>query len=142
MRCALCGYEFDRADLQCHAACPLADGCAIICCPQCGYQVVDEDQSLAARLLRRWQARRKATPPTQEVCVKQVSLRELKPGDSAEILAIDSVDPARLLRLSALGLAPGSRIRLQQRWPAYVVWVGETQLSLDDEIARHILVDA
>ena len=39
MNCALCGYEFDKDGLNCHSKCPMSDGCHIICCPNCGYQV-------------------------------------------------------------------------------------------------------
>ena len=38
------------------------------------------------------------------------------------------------------GLVPGARIRLIQRQPACVVKVGETELALDPEIARDVLV--
>ena len=69
-----------------------------------------------------------------------ISLKELQPGESAEVVTIESEDAGRLLKLSVLGLVPGSEIRLQQRSPAYVVWVGETQLSFDDEVAQDILL--
>lgn len=52
MKCPLCGYQYDKDRLACHAACPLAGGCAIICCPNCGYQMVDESKSGLAKLLR------------------------------------------------------------------------------------------
>jgi hypothetical protein len=55
MKCALCGYDFDEQEQLCHVSCPLADGCAIICCPNCGYQVVDESKSGAVNLARRAQ---------------------------------------------------------------------------------------
>ena len=67
-----------------------------------------------------------------------ISLDDLRPGQSAEVVRIASNDAGRLLRLSALGLTPGSVIRLQQRSPAWIVWVGETQLSLDGDVAREI----
>lgn len=67
-----------------------------------------------------------------------ISRDDLRPGQSAEVVSIDSSDAGRLLRLSALGLTPGSVVRLQQRSPACIVWVGETQLSLDGEVAREI----
>jgi DtxR family Mn-dependent transcriptional regulator len=66
-------------------------------------------------------------------------LSDLRPGQSAEVVKIDTEDSGRLLKLSSLGLIPGILVRLQQRSPAYVIWVGETQLSLDGEIARQIL---
>jgi hypothetical protein len=53
MNCSLCGYEFDKDNLSCHTACPLSKGCHIICCPNCGYQVVDESKSETLQLLGR-----------------------------------------------------------------------------------------
>ena len=67
-----------------------------------------------------------------------ISLDDLRPGQSAEVVRIASNDAGRLVRLSALGLTPGSVVRLQQRSPACIVWVGETQLSLDGDVAREI----
>ncbi|MEW5987672.1 MAG: hypothetical protein AB1791_13650 [Chloroflexota bacterium] len=51
----MCGYEFDQTALSCHVECPLAEGCAIICCPNCGYQVVDESKSSAVALAQKMQ---------------------------------------------------------------------------------------
>ena len=53
MKCQLCGYEFDKDALICHSKCPMADGCHIICCPNCGYQVVDETKSGTLNMLRK-----------------------------------------------------------------------------------------
>lgn len=58
MICPLCGYPYDETDMACHAACPMSDGCAILCCPNCGYQVVDESKSGLAKLLRKLWAKR------------------------------------------------------------------------------------
>lgn len=55
MKCALCNYEFDKTDLLCHAGCPLAKQCAVICCPNCGYQVVDESRSHTLGFIRKIQ---------------------------------------------------------------------------------------
>ena len=70
------------------------------------------------------------------------SLATLKPGQSAEVTGIDTTDMRRLMKLVDLGLAPGARVRLQQRSPTYIIWVDETRLSLEEEIAREILIDA
>ncbi len=55
MRCPLCGHGFDETRMSCVAVCPLArvQGCNLLCCPNCGYQMVDERKSGVARLLRR-----------------------------------------------------------------------------------------
>ncbi len=55
MICPLCGTEFDEKDHGCEATCPIASvqGCHLVCCPHCGYQMVDESRSALARGLRR-----------------------------------------------------------------------------------------
>lgn len=67
-------------------------------------------------------------------------LSALRPGQAAQVVALRATDPGRLVKLSTLGLAPGSVVRLQQRSPAFIVWIGETQVSLDREVASEILV--
>ncbi len=46
----------------------------------------------------------------------------------------------RMDRLAALGVIPGSQIRLHQRSPSYVIEIGETTIALDPEIAGEIYV--
>jgi DtxR family transcriptional regulator, Mn-dependent transcriptional regulator len=46
----------------------------------------------------------------------------------------------RMDRLAALGVIPGSTLRLHQRSPSYVIEVGETTIALDPEIAGEIFV--
>lgn len=55
-RCELCGYEYDEQSLACHVRCPLAAGCAVICCPNCGYRAVDTERTGVGAWLKRWQA--------------------------------------------------------------------------------------
>ncbi|MFQ6058326.1 MAG: metal-dependent transcriptional regulator [Anaerolineae bacterium] len=86
--------------------------------------------------------------PRGRCCVK--FQRELKPlvmplsqfelGQEARIVFISPRYHARLDRLSALGIVPGSVIKLHQRQPSYVVQVGQTDLALDKEIADEIYV--
>lgn len=54
--CGLCGHRFvpDTETMAC-ARCPMARGCAVICCPRCGYEFVTE--SRLVNLLRRLFAR-------------------------------------------------------------------------------------
>lgn len=56
IKCQLCGYEYETENLACHRGCPLASRCAVICCPSCGYQVVDESRSQTAGLIRKTQS--------------------------------------------------------------------------------------
>ncbi len=55
VKCALCGHEFDERLLMCHVRCPMAAGCSIVCCPNCGYQAVDAEKSQTVNFARRLQ---------------------------------------------------------------------------------------
>jgi len=69
-----------------------------------------------------------------------MTLDELQPGQIARVAEIRSEDGARLMKLASLGVFPGSLLRLQQRKPVYIVWVGETMLSLERSVARDIVL--
>jgi DtxR family Mn-dependent transcriptional regulator len=68
------------------------------------------------------------------------ALAELAVGETATVAFIHSRRHAYLQRLSALGVVPGSRIRLRQRHPAFVLQIGETELALDHEAGREIFI--
>ena len=144
MNCPLCGYEFDPVALDCReTGCPIAQlqGCSIICCPNCGYQMPDKRDSVLAGLLERVQARFarrgavEATPPGR------LSVRDLKPGQSAVVAELAFSDADRLDQLCAFGLAPGCTVQLDQTEPVVILRIGGTTLSLDSEIARGIVIE-
>lgn len=69
MICPLCGFQFDETSLSCQAVCPLAavQGCSLVCCPNCGYQMVDERKSGLAQLLRRiWKTAKESTQQSEK----------------------------------------------------------------------------
>ena len=61
-------------------------------------------------------------------------------GAAGRIVFIAPKFHDRMDRLAALGVIPGSEIRLHQRSPSFVIEVGETTIALDPEIAREIYV--
>lgn len=65
----------------------------------------------------------------------------LRPGQSGRVVQVASIDAARVVRLSNLGVLPGATVTLIQRRPAVVIRVGETQIALDPEVAADILVE-
>ena len=139
MKCPLCGYEYDEHAVACHAACPMNKGCTMLCCPQCGYQMVDESKTAAGWLRRLWKGR--ARGPLQAVAGAR-RLSDLAPGQSGQVMTIATQQAARLDRLSALGVVPGSQVTVRQRTPAFILRVGETELCVDESIAREILMSA
>lgn len=144
MRCRLCGHQFDPAGLACHSSCPLGSRCELICCPNCGYQVVDESRSLLAKTLRKVLRTQEDEPeprPRREIpSVPTVPLTHVREGASVEVRRLDGMTSSRLSRLTSFGLAPGTRITVVQRRPVPVVSVGETELALSEEIVSQIHV--
>ncbi len=61
-------------------------------------------------------------------------------GDTGRIVFIAPRFHDRMDKLAALGVVPGSEIRLHQRSPAYVLEIGETTVAIDPEIAGEIFV--
>jgi len=61
-------------------------------------------------------------------------------GAAGRIVFIAPKFHDRMDRLAALGVIPGSEIRLHQRSPSFVIEVGETTIALDPEIAGEIFV--
>jgi ferrous iron transport protein A len=147
MRCQLCSFEFDEKAMSCHASCSLNKNCAVICCPNCGHQSVDESRSKLAQILRQKLQRRPhgqhdprathAIQPPGAWC----RLSDLKPGQSATVMAIESQNAGRLERLSIYGIVPGCELTLEQQRPTFVARVGFTELSFEREIADEILIE-
>lgn len=75
-----------------------------------------------------------------EVTPVVVRLSEFEIGSEGRIVFIIPSEAARLGRLSSIGIAPGSIIRLIQKVPSYVIQIEETTIAIDPEIARDILV--
>jgi DtxR family Mn-dependent transcriptional regulator len=67
-------------------------------------------------------------------------LHHFELGATGRIVFIAPKFHDRMDRLAALGVIPGSELRLHQRSPSYVVEIGETTIALDPEIAGEIFV--
>ncbi|MFN3395395.1 MAG: metal-dependent transcriptional regulator [Thermodesulfovibrionales bacterium] len=75
-----------------------------------------------------------------EVSPVVVRLSDFEIGSKGRIIFIIPSEAARLGRLSSIGIAPGSIIRLIQKVPSYVIQIEETTIAIDPEIAKDILV--
>jgi DtxR family Mn-dependent transcriptional regulator len=62
-------------------------------------------------------------------------------GAEVRVLFIAPQRKERLVRLAALGVVPGSKVKLVQRRPSCVVEVGATLLALDPEVAEDVFVE-
>lgn len=141
--CPLCSHSFTPSGLACHSHCPLGSRCNVICCPQCGYQLIDETRSHTAGWLRRLLSSGKA-PAAATVRPAAINgalpLTHIPVGMAVKVCALESVGADQLSRFTAFGLTPGTRIELVQRHPAPVLRIGETELAVSREIVEHIWV--
>ena len=135
MRCALCGFEFDPRETACAKGCPLGRTCSLTRCPSCGYEFPCEPRSFAwlRRLFRR---RRRVVPQNGGM----IALPDLADGETAELVCWSGANPKRRNSLAVYGVVPGCQIVLQQKRPAFVIRVGETELALEEAIAREFVV--
>ncbi len=67
-------------------------------------------------------------------------LSDLTPGEKAKIVFITPGSHSRLDRLSAMGMVPGSTVKLHQKRPSYVIQLGETMVAVDKDITKEIFV--
>ena len=131
--CPLCSMDFSGE--ECHSACPMARGCAMVRCPRCGYEFVESGRFVD--MLRRW-IRRGPDP----VCATGdvVPVTSLALGVTAPVTHIATQSAARMSRLASFGISEGSEVRLVARRPAVVLACGSSSVALDDDVAREIHV--
>jgi len=136
LTCPMCGCEFERTDTLCAHGCPLGALCHLIRCPACEYEFPETPPavSFVKRLFRRRLPTVTGLPPGVRTAA------ELRPGQKAKVLCLGSTVTDRHRTLTVYGLASGAEITLVQQQPACVIQIGETELALDLEIARDILV--
>ena len=136
--CPLCGTTYEPGGDACRlSGCPLASrSCSRHHCPRCGYAIPDENASVLARFVRR---------------LFGVANAEAHPSDSPRPLGrmptgtrgtIDRIEgpPALVAQLTAQGVVPGTVVELRQRYPGFVVEVGETTLAMESAVAEAIWV--
>ncbi len=136
LTCPLCGFEFEKDDTLCSHGCPLGRLCHLIRCPSCEYEFPKMPQSLS--LLGR--AFRKRSAGRTHLPERVHTLKDLRGGERGRVLCLGRVS-SRRNSLAVFGLVPEAEITLVQQQPACVVRVGETELALDADIARDILVE-
>ncbi|HZS08273.1 MAG TPA: iron dependent repressor, metal binding and dimerization domain protein [Blastocatellia bacterium] len=61
-------------------------------------------------------------------------------GEPARVAYISARNFPRIQKLASLGISPGVPIKIHQRFPSFVIQCEETQIALEEEIARDIYV--
>jgi Fe2+ transport system protein FeoA len=123
--------------------------CSLICCPNCGYQVVDESKSIVAKVLHRLWPKSGGRPaqPDQLPKIKSeptgaptIPLNHVPAGRVVEVKYLAALSAQRLAQLSLLGLTLGTKLEVLQHRPVPIIRLGETELALSKEILGQIWV--
>ena len=69
-----------------------------------------------------------------------VTLDKIEVGEWVTVAYILAHQHPRLHKLMSFGIAPGVKVKLHQKSPAYVIQVEETQIALEKEIVKDIYV--
>jgi len=69
-----------------------------------------------------------------------VPLSQMITDQEGKIAYIHSIGKERLQKLMAMGITPGMRIRIIQRFPSHVFQIENAQIAVDEEIASEIFV--
>ncbi len=67
-------------------------------------------------------------------------LSRLRAGVKAEVVYISSTSQTSLDFLSSVGVVPGLKFKIHHRKPSIVIQFDDTQLALDDDVAKNIYV--
>ncbi|MDD4183335.1 MAG: metal-dependent transcriptional regulator [Candidatus Omnitrophica bacterium] len=69
-----------------------------------------------------------------------IPLTRLKVAETGKIVYVLTRDHPQLHRLMSFGIVPGARIKLHQTKPSVIIQVEETQVALEEDIAKEIYI--
>ena len=67
-------------------------------------------------------------------------LSAIKAGKMVKVVYITTKSHTSLDRLTGIGVIPGLELTIHQRFPSMILQYGETQLALDNDIAKNVFV--
>ncbi|HHV34166.1 MAG TPA: ferrous iron transport protein A [Syntrophomonadaceae bacterium] len=147
MKCSFCGCEFNETTAHGCGPCPLHTTCGKVKCPNCGFEMPKEN------LITKWFRRRrrgfgKGQKEGRGLRARKgqhrherITLSQLSNGDEAVISQIDTSDQGTLNKIMALGILPGIRVTMIQRYPTFVFQVGNTRVTADENLVNKILIN-
>ena len=68
------------------------------------------------------------------------SLIELDAGQRGRIVYLHGKNDKELQKLMAMGMLPGMHIQIIQKFPSYLLQIGQTQVAMDEEMAEDVYV--
>jgi DtxR family transcriptional regulator, Mn-dependent transcriptional regulator len=69
-----------------------------------------------------------------------ISLDKLSTGESARVIYLLTREHPEMHRLMQFGIIPGAIIRVHQIYPTFVIQIGQTQLAMENNVAKNIFI--
>jgi Fe2+ transport system protein FeoA len=70
-----------------------------------------------------------------------MTVNQLKIGERAKVSDIIHDADGHWKKLAAFGIIKGIDLELRQKWPAFVIKIGATEIGIDSEIANLIEIE-
>jgi Fe2+ transport system protein FeoA len=108
--------------------------------------VIARAARLFGRLRHGWQESCEAGAPVPDshrcaaLHCSSVPVLELREGEYATVSCLQEPGSAAVAKLAAFGVLPGVRVRLVQKFPAFVLRLGHAEIAVDQGIASHVRV--
>ena len=77
----------------------------------------------------------------EESAEDTLPLTALRVGEAGTVCELRLHDHTIAQKLLALGVVPGVRVRVVQRFPVYVLQIGYTQIAIDHHLAKAVRVE-
>ncbi|MCL4474750.1 MAG: metal-dependent transcriptional regulator [Nitrospirae bacterium] len=68
------------------------------------------------------------------------SIADVDKGTKGKVAYLHTRDNRKLQKLMAMGLLPGVSVEVIQRFPSYVLKIGNSQIAMDEEMTRDVYV--
>jgi len=138
--CPMCGHSFDPGKHPTCEGCPIQKGCSLVCCPKCGFEMVDYKKSTLYQLVTRIKSRFLNRGLIKNN-VNHLTLKETTLGSQVTIAGFHpQMNPERRVRLQAYGLNEGQLIRVIQHSPVTIVLIEHLELAIEAEIAQYVFI--
>lgn len=78
----------------------------------------------------------------QSLSPNEYTLADLSAGEVVKVRRFGNLPPATLHHLRAYGVLPGREIRILAQRPLVIIQVEESELALEESIARQVFAEA
>jgi len=68
------------------------------------------------------------------------SIADVDKGAKGKVAYLHTKDNKKLQKLMAMGILPGVSVEVTQRFPSYVLKIGNSQIAMDEEMARVVFI--